>query len=118
MWFRRFPLPPRKAAEVDVWVQACVHLLKPVTVADGSGPPAVGYFRNVGLRIPGPQPRSFLERLFPDGIVDWSETEVTEVNPSTLDRDIRALVTAPDSDGVWYRSGRLYFPEDDLPGAA
>jgi hypothetical protein len=117
MWGKRFPLAPRTGGELDVWAQVCVRLLEPVPGSDPAGSPMVGYFRNIAVRLPGPQPKSFLEHLIPDGVVDWDETEVSEVDPSSLDADVRNCVTAPDKDGVWYRSGRMYFPEDDSGGA-
>jgi hypothetical protein len=81
--------------------------------SDGAGALVVGYFRNFGIRIPGAQPKAFLERLITDGTIEWDDTEFNEVDPSSLDRELRSCVTAPDADGIWYRGGRLYFPEDD-----
>lgn len=118
MWGKRFPLVPRKTGELDVWVQVCVRLSEPMSSTDGEGPPVVGYYRNLGLRMPGPQPKSYLERLIQDGAVDWEDSEVGEVDPMALDADVRSCVTAPDADGVWYRSGRIYFSEEDGAGAA
>jgi hypothetical protein len=109
MWGKRFPLAPPTGGEIDVWVQVCVRLSEPMAKADREGPPIVGYFRNLGIRVPGPQPKAFLERLIPDGTVDWDETEVSEVDPSSLDSDLRSHVTPPDADGVWHRSGHMYF---------
>lgn len=117
MWFKRIALKPRTGDELDVWVRVCVRLSLPLPGADG-GAPAVGYYRNLGIRIPGPQPKAFLERLVTDGAVDWRDTEVTEIEPASLGRDVRAAISAPDADGVWYRSGRMYFPEDDHAGDA
>lgn len=117
MFGKRFPLAPRSTGELDVWAQVCVKLSESMPASDGVGPPMVGYYRNLGVRISGPQPRGFLERLFPDGVIDWSDTEVSEVEPSSLDRELRNCVTAPDADGVWYRSGRMYFSEESSGGA-
>ena len=106
-------LAPRGRGELDVWVEVCVRLSQSLPASDGVGPPVEGYYRNVGIRVPGPQPKAFLEGLFRDGAIDWNETEVTEVEPSSLDPELRSYVTAPDADGVWYRSGRIYFSEDN-----
>ena len=58
---KRIPLAPRKSGEMDLWVQVCVQLSEPLPAADGIGPSFVGYFRNIGIRVPGPQPRTYLE---------------------------------------------------------
>ena len=113
MFAKRFPLAPRVEGELDVWVSVCVRLAEPMPRADGAGDEVVGYYRNIGIRILGAQPKQFLERLIPDGTIEWDDTDVGEVDPSSLDGETRACVTAPDADGVWYRSGRMYFSEDE-----
>ena len=111
MWGKRLSLSPRSGNELDVWIRVCVQLSEPLASEDGR-PPAVGYYRNLGVRIPGPQAKAFLERLITDGAVDWNDTEVEEIEPASLDSDIRKLVTLPDDNGVWYRSGRMYFAQE------
>jgi hypothetical protein len=113
MFGKRFPLAPRVEGELDVWVSVCVRLVQPMPRADGAGEEVVGYYRNIGIRIPGPQPKQFLERLILDGTIEWGETDVGEVELSSLDRETRKCVTAPDADGVWYRSGCMYFSEGE-----
>jgi hypothetical protein len=117
MFAKRLPLAPLREGELDVWVTVCVRLSSPVDdVGDPSEPPAVGYFRNLGIRLPGAQPKSYLEKMIADGSIDWNETEFYEVDPTTLDRDIRKRIVAPDENGVWYSSGRIYFPEAERAG--
>jgi hypothetical protein len=114
MFRRPFPLPTRRDGQLDVWANVCVRLHTPLLSTNGADePPVVGYFRNLGIRLNGPQPKNFLERIIDDGAIDWSDTTVAEVDPQSLDGVVREKVTAPDDSGVWYRSGRMFFPEDD-----
>jgi len=107
------PLAPLRDKELDVWVTVRVRLTEPLPSAgDEDEPPLVGYFRNFGIRLPGPQPKRFLEQLIPDGSIDWSETEFYEVDPASLERDVRNRISVPDENGIWYSSGRIYFPAD------
>jgi len=101
------------SGELDVWVQVCVILSRPRPSVKDSDRAVIGYFRNFGVRILGPQPKAFLESLIADGAIEWKDTEVNEVDPLSLDEELRACVTAPDAQGVWYRSGHIYFSEDD-----
>jgi hypothetical protein len=114
MFWRRFSLDPPDAGQLDVWATVCVRLAVPFRdPEDPDHPPCVGYFRNFGIRLNGPQPRHFLERVVEDGLVDWEDTKITDVDSQRLDRTIRKHVSEPDENGVWYRSGRMYFPEED-----
>ena len=111
---RPFPLDPPESGQLDVWATVCVQLAVPFRdPEDPSHAPCVGYFRNFGIRLNGPQPRHFLEHIIDDGIVDWEDTEVTEVDLERLDQTIKECVSEPDKNGVWYKSGRMYFPEGD-----
>lgn len=111
MFDKRLPLTKRGSGELDVWVQLCVLLSQPRLSPEASGRPVIGYFRNFGIRVPGPQPKAFLESLITDGSIEWEDTEVNEVDPMSLDEEVLACVTVPDALGVWYRSGRIYFSE-------
>ena len=46
----------------------------------------------------------------------WAETEFNEIDPASLDRATRKEIVQPDENGIWYRSGRIYFPEGDGAG--
>ena len=114
MFGRRFPLPARSEGQVDVWATVCVRLhTAPNSTSDLDNPPVVGYFRNIGLRLNGAQPKELLTYIIDDGAIDWNDTSVSEVDPQLLDAVIRKAITAPDASGVWYRSGRMYFPESE-----
>jgi hypothetical protein len=112
MPWNRFPLPPRREGELDVWVTVCVRLNEPLHgVGESTDPPAVGYIRNFGIRLLGPQPKPYLEHLISDGTIDWDETEFNEIDPHSLDRATRKQIVSPSAKGIWYKSGRIYFPE-------
>jgi hypothetical protein len=53
-----------------------------------------------------------LERLITDGTIEWSDTEFNEVDPSTIDRELRNCFSPPDAEGIWYRSSRIFFPAE------
>jgi len=109
----KLPLAPLREGELDVWVTVCVRLTEPLHNVDTpTDPPVAGYFRNFGIRILGPQPKRYLEQLISDGHIDWNETEFREIDPASLERDIRKGIAAPDANGIWYSSGRMYFPAE------
>jgi len=111
MFGTKLPLAPLREGELDVWVTVCVRLTEPLhNVGEPNEQAAVGYFRNLGIRLPGPQPKRYLEQLIPDGSIDWNETEFREIDPASLDQDVRKQIVAPDARGIWYSGGRIYFP--------
>jgi hypothetical protein len=108
------PPGPRSEGEIDIWMTVCVLLDVPNEEEEGDpGKSASGYMMNLGLRLPGPQPKSFLEKFFPDGVVDWEETEYYQVEPAELDEELRKHIEIPDRDGVWYRSGKIFFGSEN-----
>jgi hypothetical protein len=112
MLWNRLPLKQKRDGELDVWATVCVHLKEPLHVVGApNDPPAIGYVRIFGIRMPGPQPKQFLENLISDGVVNWDETEFYEIDPNSLDRATRKQIVSPDEKGIWYKSGRIYFPE-------
>lgn len=113
MLWSRLPLQPRREGELDVWVTVCVLLKEPLQgIGECAHAPTVGYFRNFGIRLLGPQPKEFLERLISDGKIDWGESDFNEIDPISLDRDIRKQIVPPDENGIWYKSGQMYFQDD------
>ncbi|MBL8516959.1 MAG: hypothetical protein JNM76_08315 [Betaproteobacteria bacterium] len=111
------PLDQRREGEIDVWMTVCVLLDASIPEVGGApGDSVLGYMINVGLRLPGPQPKASLEKLFPDGVVDWDETEYYQVDPGELDDELRKHVSVPDKDGVWYRSGKVFFGDKNNAG--
>jgi hypothetical protein len=114
MFKRRFPLPDRSEGQVDLWATVCVRLNAALnSTSDLDNPPVAGYFRNFGVRLNGVQSKELLTYIIDDGAVDWDDTSVSEIDPQLLDDVIRKAITAPDASGVWYRSGKMYFPASE-----
>ena len=113
----KLPLEPLAHGERDVWATLSVKLTEPIrTTDDPPEPPLIGYFRNFGVRLRGDEPHRLLERLIDDGSVDWGDSEYREIEPASLDRAIRKRIVAPDTFGVWYRSGRMFYPAENGAG--
>jgi hypothetical protein len=83
---------------------------------EGEDPHAVelaGYYRGFGLTASHlAEARELLQAEVPDGIIDWAETTIDQTSFDQLDDDVRASCSDPGPRGVWYGSGRLYFPAD------
>ena len=116
MFWDKLPLPPLSSGERDVWATVCVELTSPLQSAEDPDKPAVGYFRNFGMRLRQEDPKQHLERLIADGHIDWEESELREVEPGKLARDVRKRITGPDSAGIWYQSGKMFYPGENSAG--
>ena len=46
-----------------------------------------------------------------DGTIDWSNSVIKEATEATVSEDILKLRIAGQERGVWYRSGRVLFPD-------
>jgi len=104
--------------ERDLWAQVCVRFKVSIPPSDDpEGPLLIGYYRNIGFRSRIADPQLLIEKIFPEGTINWADTEYYEIDVTKLDRDIRKRVTEPDESGVWYRSGRILFPADDVEAA-
>jgi hypothetical protein len=113
MFWKKAPLAEPKTGERDILATVCIHLNTPLPSNERpNGLPMVGYFCNISFRIAEGDPRIVLESVVSDGKINWDDTEVHEVTVFDLARDIRKQIQAPDSNGVWYRGGRMFFPRD------
>ena len=54
-----------------------------------------------------------LEEAVGDGEILWETSEWYPVDPDTLDRIVRRRIVAVSPGGIWYVSGRAFYPEDD-----
>jgi hypothetical protein len=72
---------------------------------------AVGFYRNFGLRASPDRLRSLLEAQTPEGRIRWDRTDWQRVSPEDIDPDIMRLVTPVENEGVWYKSGHVFFSE-------
>ena len=98
----------------DYWACVKVRFSEPVLVDDPTKAKAAavaGYFRLLGIRSEPNHVRSFIEPSAGDGNVVWEETEWRPVCLTELDQAIRKRVVPLDGAGVWYQSGRIFFPE-------
>ncbi|HXK40028.1 MAG TPA: hypothetical protein VJ837_04305 [Candidatus Paceibacterota bacterium] len=80
---------------------------------EDESPPIVGYIRKFGVRATAETLAKLVTNEVPDGHILWDRTEWHEVNPETLDADIRKRMVAVSGEGIWYRSGRAFYPEDE-----
>ena len=96
---------------VTVHVKFRVPLTDP---DDPAGTPAQGYFQNLGIRAVPARVPVILTETFTDGVIEWTETEWELVDLSNLDRAIRRNIEPVEGEGIWYRSGRALYADDDL----
>ncbi len=109
----RASFSPARPPLQDFRVVLCV-LPNPGTV-DGSGAwpqsDAVGYYWTLGIRVAPERLRALLESLVTEGVIHWDETEFERVDPNALEPSIRSRAEPVDAEGVWYKSGRVFFSE-------
>lgn len=102
----------------DFW--ATLHVKFTVPVPDSDDPmeaPAQGYYRNFGVRCLPSRVAILLEQAVADGVIDWADSEWHLVEPSGLDRELRAYFNPVVGEGLWYKSGRVLYADPDLePG--
>jgi hypothetical protein len=113
--WKRHKLPPPRHGYRDYWASVEVRLHEPIPVGDDDEEdlgPMVGYIRNFGVRVKDGELRSLLERTIDDGDIRWDTTECNPVDPDSLDRIVRKRIVAVEPEGVWYVSGRAFYPED------
>ena len=115
MLLKRHALPPCRPGYTDYWAMVEVHLYKPIPVDgpdDDATGPVVGYIRNFGVRVKEGELQVLLERAIDDGKIRWDASECYPVNPDTLDRIVRKRIVPVDPGGIWYTSGRAFYPDE------
>ena len=117
----------KKSEGRTFWVLLGVDLAEPLRfdeASDGEGQTIVGYYQNFGVTAATAKEAldaaSSAARVGPtNGTLRLEETSVREVDVKQLDDDIRRRVgSAWKKPGIWYQSGRAFFPlpepgEDD-----
>ena len=117
MLFRRwrgFVLADPREPLRDYWVTVTVAFPEPIAVTDpepGESPHIVGYIRLLGVRSAPLELRSIIGSAVEDGGVVWERTEWKPIRLKDLDRTIRKRIVPIDSSGIWYQSGRIFFPD-------
>ncbi len=97
----------------DYWAVLHVRLREPLKVEDEEPTaPVVGYYITFGVRARSSEVEDTLRSAVHDGEIDWSDSQWGQVDRYALDPEIQARTTDPSS-GIWYRSGRAYYPEKD-----
>lgn len=97
------------------WVMACVELHRelPAPEGDDDRRPDVGYYRNFGVTTSTEvEVCSLVEAEVADGDIAWSKSEISVDVVNRLNPDIIARAGDWTQQGIWYRSGRVFFPGD------
>lgn len=100
------------------WVTVCVELHTkiypdPDDTEEDDSRPVVGYFRNFGVTSHSEQAAcEEVAMEIVEGDIDWSDSTSYPVNPETLDSIVLERTGDWSVPGIWYRSGRILFPED------
>ena len=109
---RPHALPPPRPGYIDYWASVEVRLHEPIPVEDDDLRPMVGYLRFFGARVKDGDLRALLQQTIVDGDICWETTECYPVEPDKLDPTVRKRIVAVDPDGIWYVSGRAFYPDD------
>lgn len=98
----------------DFWVTVHVRLATPIVVEnDPAQGPALGFYRKVGIRaLPG-RLEAVLTAATPEGTIEWTDTTWTQVDPNSLEKAIRDRIEPLTGEGVWYKSGRILYSNQD-----
>ena len=109
----------RKPEGEIYWISLRVDLTEPLPIqsdgSEGESVVVVGFFQNFGVTAASPQ--AALEAASREatlgrnaGLV--SEPRVTAVDPSSLETEVRQRSGDWTRAGIWYRSGRAFFPSE------
>lgn len=83
------------------------------TDTDGLKQIVKGYYLNVGVSaISETQARDLIAHAVEDGEIDWNDSEFQEAEWASLHPLIRESFESSEKDGIWYKSGRVFFPDD------
>lgn len=104
---RRFAAPD--APLRDHWVILRVMLRTPIEVPGEAQ--AVGYYRNLGVRCTPERLKRGLETEVQADTIVWDKTKWSNVVIDDLDEIVRERTIPVRGEGIWYRSGRLFFPD-------
>ena len=85
-----------------------------ITDSDGVEQAVKGYYINMGVSaISEAQARDLITEQIQDGVIDWDGSELGDADWVSLDPLIRKNFERSDKDGVWYKSGRIFFPDSE-----
>ncbi|MBI5366878.1 MAG: hypothetical protein HZA54_07560 [Planctomycetes bacterium] len=90
-----------------------VNLHSPLTVEDEEDGPlrVIGYFRVYALKAASASAaQAVVMAEIRDGDIDWADSSLEEVELGELPPEIRVHGSASPQAGIWYQSGRTFFP--------
>lgn len=106
------PAPPGLG---DFWATVHVKLAAPVSdTSDPGATPTQGYYRSFGIRAAPDRVPAILQAAISDGAIEWNDTEWDLVEAGKLERAIRKQIEPIQGEGVWYKSGRVFYADPDL----
>jgi hypothetical protein len=100
------------------WVVLRVELESGIQVDDAQrqGVPdvAVGYYQKFGITAASSDAAFQLAvgQLSPSGVTNWDESTVAPIDVERLDLTIAKRSSDWGKEGLWYRSGRIFFTPD------
>jgi hypothetical protein len=112
-WFKKVssPLPKAPGGLGDFWATVHVVLFQPMPAGKDPHVLVHGYHRSFGIRAVPSRVPELLAGVVSDGRIEWDETEWRSIDPATLARAIRKRIQLVAGEGLWYSSGRAYYPE-------
>lgn len=91
-----------------IWARVCVFLYRTFTADEGE---IVGYYRNFGIQsVSVESAREVLLAEIDDGTIEWADSEFQPVQLTDLSLEFRRMLPSPQDVGIWYQSGRVFFP--------
>jgi hypothetical protein len=100
----------------------CVILHQPVEVDDEGLPvTVVGYYRNVAVSAPSEQEAQMIVATSVDSVgllaggIDWAASSYEAIDLARFNPKITKHCKHPSHKGIWYMSGRWFFPKEDIP---
>lgn len=94
-------------------INACVMLPTPERFEEkvGGFTLVAGYYRVFAVFAESSeQALSTVAAAITDGSIDWQDITVKQIDPDSLDDAIQAHCPLGRLSGIWYKSGRSYFP--------
>jgi hypothetical protein len=107
-------LGPLPQGHGDFWATVHVRFPEPASVSnDPAGKPLHGYFRYFGVRALPNKVHAVIDRAVDDGTINWGDTKWHAVDPAELKRNVRSRIEPVVAEGIWYKSGRILYSDDE-----
>jgi hypothetical protein len=72
---------------------------------------ASGYYVNIAVKAESEDKAAqMITSDLADGVINWKESQILSFDLPQLEQRLQFRCMSPDKSGIWYRSGRIFYP--------